>query len=333
VELSYALNNLGTLARKLGNTEEAIVHFKQSAELKRKVLAATPDDHTLRYDLIDTLSWISSEDDSQGRLKDAAEGYAEQIELLRALVADRPDAHAWYRRLANSLLRSARLSLAQGRVGEAQSEIAESVTRLTSLVDRQPENRIWRRDLAHAHMQAGMIERFRGEYDSARTHLQRAQRVSMTLLESTDSPPASRRLDALIRLHVAELSGASDERDRSLDRAIAELEQLATLAPSEVVGASVLASALITRGEIRQLDGQTDSAWDDWRQANRLLSPLVTRSKNRRVLAPWVLAHVLLGNKKAVESQIQLLIDSGYRHPEFLAVIAPKADMEEERNY
>ena len=122
VELPYALNNLGTLARDQGRIDEAIVYFKRSAALKQRVVANKPDDTALRYELIDTLSWISSGDESRRRLAAAASGYATQIGMLRTLLEAAPEARAWERRLATSLLRSALLSTARGQLEDRQRD-------------------------------------------------------------------------------------------------------------------------------------------------------------------------------------------------------------------
>lgn len=50
IELSYALNNLGAVARDQGRIGEALAYFRRSAKLKAAVLSTRPDDDTLRYD-------------------------------------------------------------------------------------------------------------------------------------------------------------------------------------------------------------------------------------------------------------------------------------------
>ena len=86
------------------------------------MVANKPDDTALRYELIDTLSWISSGDESRGRLTAAASGYATQIGMLRTLLEAAPEARAWKRRLATSLLRSALLSTARGQLEDRQRD-------------------------------------------------------------------------------------------------------------------------------------------------------------------------------------------------------------------
>ncbi len=320
VELSYALNNLGTLARDQGHTDQAIAYFKRSAALKQRALTSKPDDTALRYELIDTLSWISSGDESQGRLAAAASGYAAQIGMLRMLIEAAPEARAWERRLATSLLRSASLSVARGRLQEAEAQIEESVERLTKLTGQEPDNRVWRRDLAHARMEAADIARLRGDSTHAIALLNSARVLTETLIVDPDMQPEWQRLRALIRLHSAQLEPATTRREASIDSAVEELQRLVAQSPEDIAGRTALAQALIGRGMQRQQLDRFTQASSDWQRAAAQLQALAPASQDPRVLAPWVAAHLLLGDAETVRPHLRRLDEIGYRHPEFAAL-------------
>jgi eukaryotic-like serine/threonine-protein kinase len=320
VELSYALNNLGTLARDQGHTDEAVSHFKRSAALKQRALADKPNDTALRYELIDTLSWISSGDESQGRLAEAASGYAAQIRMLRTLIEAAPEARAWERRLATSLLRSALLSVARGQLEDAYTQINESVERLSALTRQEPDNRVWRRDLAHAQMEAADIARLRGDSTRASVLLRSARALIETLVVGVDVQPEWQRLHALIRLHSSQLEPIASRRDAVVDSAIIDLQQLVVQAPNDIAGRAVLTQALIARGIRRRQTDHFVQANSDWQEAAAQLQAIAPASQDPRVLAPWVMAHLMLGKSEAVERNIRRLDEIGYRHPEFVAV-------------
>ncbi len=325
VEESYALNSLGTLARDLGRMDEAIDHFKRSAELKQRALVARPDDDQLRYDLIDTLSWISSGDESQGRLAEAATGYAEQISMLRSLIAANPGARAWERRLATSLLRISSLAVMRGQLHEAATQIDESVTRLSRLTEQEPDNRVWTRDLAHVHMEAADIARMRGDTASQRSHLGMAETLAQAIRTDAASPLSWKKLDAIIRIRVAQSLPEADDPQVEIDRAIADLKYVSDRAEGDIYDISAIAEVLVSRGRQRAGSGQNAEARDDWLRVIDMLRDIVPDSKDARALAPWVSAHTLLGQRAGVESQIAWLQRIGYRHPDFDAILAQDA--------
>ncbi len=320
VELSYALNNLGTLARDQGHIDEAVAYFKRSAALKQRAAASRPADSALRYELIDTLSWISTGDESQGHLTAAATGYAAQIGMLRTLIEAAPEARAWERRLATSLLRSALLSVARGRLEEAGIQIEESMERLSALTRQEPDNRVWRRDLAHARMEAADIARLRGDPERARVLLRSARALTETMIAGPDVQPEWQRLHALTRLHSAQLEPATTRGEASIDSAVEELRRLVAQSPEDIAGRTALAQALIGRGIQRQHRHRFTQASSDWQRAAAQLQPFAPASQDPRVLAPWVAAHLMLGDVETVRPHLRRLDEIGYRHPEFVVL-------------
>jgi tetratricopeptide (TPR) repeat protein len=320
LEMSYALNNLGTLARARLDDALATDLFTRSIDLKRRVLAARPQDTSVQYELVDSLSWLSSVFDSQGRLADAETGYREQIAMLRQLVANEDDADAWRRRLATSLLRSFTLALAQGRLTSAAADAEESRQLLTFLVEKQPDNAVWRRDLAHAYAQAGWVALLRGELAHSHTALIRAQALLAPLLEK-QPPPEWESLAATIQLRILQLEAVAKPHTRpTADDLIANLEELHTRQPNDLLGLSLLATALIWRGERLQALQAGEAARADWSRAALLLDDAAPRTHDRTLLDPWIRAQIHLGHRQQVAAQLEWLRNAGYRHPSFIDV-------------
>lgn len=317
VERSYALNNLGTLANAQGHGDEAITRFRESAALKAQASRMRPQDLDLRYDLIDTLSWISSAQQTQGQLDRAAAGYAAQLDMLRALIRQRPTALAWERRLATSLRRSAELALMRGRTDDARAMLDESVSRLTALLPKAPENRVWRRDLAHALLDRAELARIAGDAPGAIADLRRASALSSELQTEGGGDQAEwRRLDALIRVRLAALR-AQPARERE---AMADLDRLVREVPDDVFGRSALAKELIAHGQRLAAAGRSDAAADDYARARALLARIAPGSRDPALLAPWVQAHLLAG--LPADAALARLQASGYRHPDVALPLA-----------
>lgn len=323
VELSYALNNLGALALRQRHSEEAMRRFTRAAELKRAALAHGLDDASLRYDLINTLSWVAEAQAADGRLREAAEGYTEVMRMLRALVGEHPEARAWDERLALALLSGAGIDLKLGRLPLARTQIEESIKRLSALIALAPDNRIWRRDLAYAHLAASRIAEASAATVLVTRHLLAAQTLSAELLTSTEPMPQWRRLDAQIRLRIALTPGGETTDRARLDRVVVDLQAVAAQTPQDVYSTIALAESLIARGRRLDRRGETAAARADWERASALLAARnAATSKDTDLLVPWLSAQLLLGHGAAVAERIAWLQSIGYRHPEFLALLA-----------
>lgn len=70
-ELSYALNNLGSLQLQLKNYEQAKASFEQVLRQKEALLKASPDNGVLVGDVINARSYVASALAAEGKVKDA----------------------------------------------------------------------------------------------------------------------------------------------------------------------------------------------------------------------------------------------------------------------
>ncbi|MEQ8044475.1 winged helix-turn-helix domain-containing protein [Xanthomonas hortorum] len=324
LELSYALNNFGTLATSEGQPNVAIGFFARSIALKRQLLARAPDNTSVRYELIDSLSWLSLAQEAQGLLAPAEQGYREEIAMLRVLVETDPDAHAWRRRRAGALIRTSNLALARGHLTQAQTDAQDSVRILQTLVALQPENVIWRRDLAHAHAQVGWVAGLDGDSDKARQHLTQARQMTTELLQQTQPIPEWQWLDAIIALRLSHLRTANSTIvDGEMDALVARLDALHRANPDDLLGLSALAQALIWHGEQLAAAGQANNARDAWQRALGVLGKDAGNSRDKDLLDPWIRAQVHLGQRAVVAQQLGWLYQAGYRHPEFISLYAP----------
>lgn len=318
LELSYALNNLGTLAYSGQRHDEAGELFERSVAIKRQLLADQPDDKTLRFDLVDSLSWLSSAQDARGLLAEAAQGYAAQTQMLRELVDSEPDADEWRRKLATSLLRSSVLALDRGELAQAERDAVESVRMLTVLTELKPDNTTWQRNLGHAYAQAGWVAAMAGSRERALERLRAAQRTLAPIMRGTAPPPEWRLLDATVRLRLVQADPLAAAEDA--DAAIADLQALHEGAPGDLPNRSSLARALLWRGERHAAAGEAARARTDFVRVDELLAAVAADTRDRVVLDAWTRAQVRLGARDRAARQIAWLQRAGYRNPGFVGV-------------
>lgn len=234
--------------------------------------------------------------------------------MLRKLVETNPDNRAWERRLTNFLHLASQTKLNLGQIGDAEQHINESVSRLSKLVRFEPDNRVWQRDYAHALMQSADILAYSHSKGDSLAKLRVAQQLTASLVSSTEVQPEWRRLDALLRTRIA----ARESNAEMMDAAVADLFRLPETSPDDTAGRPALAQALVLRGRMRLSTGYPDLAREDGAHAIDILNPVLLRNiRDPNALAPFVSAHALAGNLKAIEVQIDYLRRIGYRHPDF----------------
>ena len=288
LDLSYALSNLGTLLFDQGRVLEASSFFERSVRMKERAVSLSPDAPSLRFDRIDSRSWLSRARYEALDLRGAADAYDRQIVELRALLEQKPDAEAWRQRLANLLMLSARADEDTGRAGSALDKRLESRMTMRKLADASPTNDLYRKDLAFA------------DYHLARSLCSNRDRSgcgalldeASALVEQLAGTPAAKKslrqlaLDIAILKRIHRLQG--DARS-SMAAAIASLESpgsgyrydriVPTLARAHALQAATMPSGDPKRR--RELDAsmqlllsaknRSSADWLlAWREANRL---------------------------------------------------------------
>lgn len=136
-EVSYAANNLGTIEQRRGKPESSIRFLELSASLKRNALSLAPDDTKFQKEYVDTLSWISSAMELEGKLDEASAGYDTQIAKTRELLAKNGNDDSWRFRLANYLQLDASLQIERGELERATRSVRESIYKLNQLDSRK----------------------------------------------------------------------------------------------------------------------------------------------------------------------------------------------------
>lgn len=284
VELSYALNNLGTLAMTRQQPEAAASHFSESLALKRRALDARPTDSELQADLADTLSWLGLAQLRQGRPLAARNAYRDEATLLEGLHAAQPLAGRWMGRLAGALHREAELLGLLGqddRAGQGMARARQLAQRALSL---DPDNLNQFVDLQRIALDFGDRGR--------RTPVDRP-----TLATLRDG---LRRKPEDLRLRLLAMSLLEEQAEADLPVALhAGLNSLHE-------GPSGLALALLRQAAHWQRLGDADRRRDRCARAAASLEPLQQQARDPRLLLRWVQAQHCLG-QSAPDAHARLL--------------------------
>lgn len=310
VEKSYALTNLGVLAYDRGDTAVAISFYKRALVKQKQAISIKIDDPDLQKDYLDTLSRITSAEESIGLLDVADQGHENQIDELRDLIRTSPDAVAWKRYLANSLIRRANLLLNRGRASDANPMVQESIDLLSAAVKKEPANLNWIRDLARAHMEASDSANALGDMAARNQHLSTAIEISNSLLKSDDPTDEWRRLNALLILRKGLSNDSFNEAEAELNKAIEILSALSTKYPRENSGLISISSALVARGNLYARNSDQQKARKDWAAAAKILS--MRQSNNPEFVYILVSAQSSLGNEENFKKDSEWLKEIGF---------------------
>ncbi len=321
-EESYAINNLAVLELKKGTPERALTLFKTSTGMKERAVALSNNDPEYQYDHIDSLSWISSTQQTLGQLNTAASGYDQQITMLNGLIKNRKDPNAWKLRLANYLQLSAKLESSLGHLQKAQELLSESIRILTELHDIAPGNNEWADNLTRAHIMAATVNRLRGESISERASLNMANRIIRDISPEKRSTFSWRLLDAHVRFAIND-----DTQESSVVARKRALNDIQLLASNSEGDEAILECArmLIEEGKRSSVDSP-QKARIEWNLARSYLEK--ANAKTEAVwLHLWAETHLLLGYLTEFKKTSHILTVAEYRHPEYIRLITGNHDL------
>jgi eukaryotic-like serine/threonine-protein kinase len=314
LEVSYALNNLGTFAANREQWPLATSYFQRSQELKKQLLRSTPNDVALAADLADTYSWLGSAMEAVGQLHTAQAQYQAEVDLLTNVVALAPGEGEWLYRLAVADLHRARLENNLGDADGAAVHFDAAITRLSKLKGMDSSNRTWRYDLAYAWLQRGQIQSSIG--GNATSAYSQAQLEIDQVLADPKPSLRWRRLAALLQLRRSDAMGDKPSL-AGLQQAVQRLSDLNRATPADSATRITLALA---HTRLAQFESRVSANAVDrpaWQRAVTLLEPIDTVT-DPTVLDILVRAYAALGQRDDLAQAMQKLAASGYSPPDYL---------------
>jgi DNA-binding winged helix-turn-helix (wHTH) protein/tetratricopeptide (TPR) repeat protein len=318
IELSYAYNNVGTVAAANGKTDEAIADFRRSIELKRKVLVQQPTNDTVTAELADSLSWVGSSLEHSGRLAEAADYYQQEFDTVSKARAADPTALVWRARESNAQVHIAHLAVVTGNIDKALPHYDEARKILIDIVQKQPDNGGWQRNLAHLLIEMGSLQNAMGQPIQARTLLGDATAIMKSLLAKEPSFAEWQIQLALCHRYLAMADAAEGHMDDAHDEAeqsVHILEGLKAPLDRDPVNRAMLAQSLLVEGGIERATGKSEASARSWQKALDLLSDIAPDSRDPRILDPWTQVLVALQRKDQAAPFIGRLEATGYRNP------------------
>lgn len=317
-ELGYAYNNLGVLAYRRGELDAAKQAFTRSVELNRRLLSRGDEADAL-LDLSNSVSWSANVEDAQGELRQARDHYVQAAEMIaRARQRRESDSALEYKHVV-ALFQVSQASSAIGDLALAKSTNAHAQSLMERLVKLEPSNLQWQRSMAYAYVQTVALDLQEPGGAAAEDESEAAIAILSRLVEQQPSNSDWMRLYGLALMQ----SGALAARERHIERArrsyAAANEHFEALL--RVHDDDALGRAFAARTHL--LDAEVAVDAEAARRANvaavAILEPVAPRSRDRRVLDPWVRALVATGRVEEAQPALSQLQKTGYRQAEIVS--------------
>ena len=288
-ELAYGDHNLAALELEGGQLELAEAAFARSRPAFESVLAKTPTDTQLMFDVADEASWQGSTQEQLGNLGRATELLAEKSERVRVISGKNPNEPKWKVEWSTAQLMQSELLRIRGRSTEAYAVANEAVERLNPLTVLDPANKEWSQDYLYA-----LLMRAAAAASLARhTDTQRDLALAQPLLDALAQADAKERhvrrdlLDAgALRIMLA-LQKNDLQAARAAVDALHAVDGGSDATPKSAEDAGRYAMSQVAAGMSAAADGRRSDAEVYFSTARRVLAPLAKNSRYWRVLDPW----------------------------------------------
>jgi DNA-binding winged helix-turn-helix (wHTH) protein/tetratricopeptide (TPR) repeat protein len=317
IEVSYASNSLGSVAQARGDSRAAAAAFERSIALKRRALTRRPDDHVLRAELADSLSWLGSALQDGGQLQEAIGLFEQERSELLALRAAAPTEFNWTLRLVGAIHRHAKLLMVTGNDAGAADELRWAEALAQGLTQHDPSNRLWERYLLNVRVLAAEVQANLGNLQEA-LDLQTATAGALARLTQLD--PANQawmlmECSNLINLAQSLLRlGHPQEAGERFQTALVRMRQGSWQEHGSTELKQKMARSLLGLAQERLVLQERTAALEACQEAIAVLKPLVhgdVRSYDTQDL--WVRSHLCVGQGGEVTAAKEWLVRIGYR--------------------
>ena len=309
-EVSYAANLLGSVEQRRGTLESSMRLLELSAHLKRDALSISPEDDRFRKEYVDTLSWISSSKELDGRLDEASAGYDEQIAKTRELLSQNGNDDRWRLRLASYLQLDAMLQIDRGDIVRAAGSAWESLDQLRQIDPLTFDDTKRRIALAHGYLAASKVLLAEGHEKRAMHEMVEALNALSGIAKDKQSDVVWERLNAHTRFMLTQAfgyRGIPDERQTHL-RTMKRL--LASSSSNEIM--RDYADMLLAPCRMR--NDRSEACRSQAAEAIAVLDDSRFRHQTGWNLL-WIEAHLLYGQQSIADAHLDYLRSIGCRHP------------------
>ncbi len=218
-ELAFAYDRVGEIrfSRRnpsLGDIPGALENYQQGLDLRRDLLAASPEDQRLRLEVSTSHIHIGDMLLDSGSSAEAVAAYREAMRLRQSLVTVNP---RWRRDYAIILSALGGALLRDGKSEEAKQHYLRSLAIREELVAENPEDPVLQRDLSSIYLRVGGRFADAGDHQGALERYKQSVAVREQLLESDPDTGRTKRDLAVAHYFVAQTYLALNNATAAID--------------------------------------------------------------------------------------------------------------------
>jgi DNA-binding winged helix-turn-helix (wHTH) protein/energy-coupling factor transporter ATP-binding protein EcfA2 len=320
LEISYALNNLGALANKLNQLQEAAGFFKQSIDIKQQLLTENPEDPILIADLADSISWVGKIKEKEGDLQARLEIYQKSLQLTQQLIQLDASNPSWNNRLSMAHHRVALSFYDFGQLQEAKSHLQQSINLLEILVSQDQQNFSIKRELINNYQLMTKINRHQSNFDASLLAIQKANSLIDIFKTNLKYNAKIANYQIHLKIQQAMIMREFKQMDSSLNTIQAGLDLWREHFSSQNADEALLYVSLnLFRKQILNAkDSNLGLGLDNFDELISVLDPHLKSSiSNFNILSMYLTLH---GDKQFSnkDSYLKKLAESNYRNPDYL---------------
>lgn len=324
MELKYANSNLGTLALDQGEALEAEDYFRNSLEIAKRLTSKRPDDADRIITQGQAYAWLADALLFQARLADAEATRASEIGLYKKAAVANPDNAYINSAELTALFGLAQIELSSNNLDAALHYAIDAARRANSLMTLEPENTEIADRAAFANAILGEAYFYLEQFAQARTALTKALTIATRLSQKNASVVKWKAHNlAKAALSIARLDAAEHDRSTALtllNDAVQELHGVIQANAADQVMVRRYCEALAERARI------SAEFADAWVEIIALLAPQQSRH-GPDALVLLAESYEKVGQHADAAVIASTLHTAGYRHPDFLALLAEYPDL------
>ncbi|MFN0024307.1 MAG: TIR domain-containing protein [Parvularculaceae bacterium] len=313
-ELDYAYSNLGTLAMDDGDAEEAEGYFRKSLEIALIRLDKAPVDVDRVSAAGQAYAWLSKSLYSLGRVEEVSTLRALEFKLYGGVIESGASDATLRTAAFVSLYSLAQADIALQRFADAASRASIAATQLDKIRKADSHNQnivevsaVARTVLAEANLHLGLR-------DDAADELRTA--IALVSAGGLDQTDLRRRIRFDAEILLAQI-GVGNGSQASLNR-VRELEnELGAAVDSGAADPELVQRYCVTLALHARNDRDSMASWN---RIVELLDPISSK-QNPRGLTLLAEAHVRQGNRGSASEIADRLVQAGWVHPDFSALL------------
>lgn len=318
-----AHNNIAQVLERRAELDEARREYEIVLALQQEVHRADPGNPDWQAEVGFAHNTLGKVELRLGSLDAARVHYSRDLDLKRTLVEADPEHRLWQRYLAMSESDMSDIAELSGESAAAVAHVERAMELSRRLVELEPENAIRTSLFARLQTRRGRLARMDGDLAMALELQLEARRVLESLVARDADSVIIRNSLAGARLALAETLAASGRQDAAVMEgraALVVLESLAEADESDLVAQLELAKGELAVAGIFSSGGESEAARALFAGALERLDAAAGGTREPAVLHARTIALAGLGELEAARAFAELLLDKGYRQPDFLAL-------------